>query len=252
MGIEQAIVVSHTRQNTGKDLCDSGGEDGRHWQQPVPTSLIRFRQGEGWWDTAITLTGLLREHATLVCDVQAAIETEYKADRKVGNFEVGPRVMERLGYCRLHRQNTCNWDTDLDQAFVFEVWSKDGDQGWLWAKGSVVLVYAHTGADVRSGYARPIAVTFDGDPTVPTELKVSFSWVDEETQAWCLKHEGDEHVFDRSEVDNPESELEEKLGAPLEWQEDKEVLVFRNPHYDDNEPGQDEPEKLTFYPHFCL
>ena len=128
MSIAHEQVISHTRQNTGKALCDSGGDSGRHWQQPAPTKLIRVRTGEdapfGWWETAITLTGLLREHAKVVEDVQAAIEAEYEADREVSNFEVGPRVMERLGYHQLARDNTYNWGSnDLDQCFVFEVWS---------------------------------------------------------------------------------------------------------------------------------
>jgi len=253
MGIEQAIVVSHTRQNTGKALCDSGGEDGRHWQQPAPTKLIRVRTGEGRWETAITLTGLLREHAKVVEAVQVAIEAEYKSDRKVSNFEVGPRVMKRLGYHELARDNTYNWaNNDLDQCFVFEVWSKDKNQEWIWAENSVVLVYAHTGADVRGGYARPIAVVFGGESTVPIDLVVNFSWADDSTKEWCESHYNSEFPFERGEVDHPESALEGDVGDLVEWQEANEVLVFKNPHYDEDDPECEEPETLAFHPHFYL
>lgn len=256
MSIAHERVTEYTRQNTGKALCDSGGVLGRHWQQPAPTKLIRVRTGEGWWETAITLTGLLREHAKVVEDVQAAIEAEYEADREVSNFEVGPRVMERLGYHQLVRDNTYNWGSnDLDQCFVFEVWSKDENREWIYvenAEEAVVLVYAHTGADVRGGYARPIAVVFDGEYTVPIDLVVNFSWTDESTKAWCERHYNSEYPFERGEVDHPESALEGDMGDLVEWQEANEVLVFANPHYDEDDPECEEPETLAFGPHFYL
>jgi hypothetical protein len=253
MSIAHARVIEYTRQNTGKALCDSGGVLGRHWQQPAPTKLIRVRTGEDWWETAITLTGLLREHAKVVEDVQAAIEAEYEADREVSNFEVGPRVMKRLGYHELARDNTYNWgNNDLDQCFVFEVWSKDEEAEWIYAEDAVVLVYAHTGADVRGGYARPVAVVFDGEYSVPIDLAVNFSWADDSTKAWCERHYNSEYPFERGETDHPESALTDVMGDLVEWQEDNEVLVLKNPHRDEDDPECEEPETLTFHPHFYL
>ena len=246
-------VTEYTRQNTGTHFLDSGGESGRQWQQPAPTKLIRVRTGEGWWETAITLPGLLREPAKVVEDVQAAIEAEYEADREVSNFEVGPRVMKRLGYHELTRDNTYNWgSSDLDQCFVYEVWSKRHTSEWLYAKDALVLVYAHTGADVRGGYARPIAVVFDGEYTVPIDLVVNFSWADESTKAWCERHYSSEFPFERGEADHPESALEGAVGDLVEWQEANAVLVFAPPPYAADAPECEEPETLAFTPHFYL
>lgn len=256
MSIAHEQVISHTRQNTGIHFLDSGGENGRQWQQPAPTELIRFRSGEGWWETAITLTGLLEQHAKVVEEVQAAIEAEYEADKRVSNFEVGPRVMERLGYHQLVRENTYNWgDNDLDQCFVFEVWSKDENREWIYADNAdeaVVLVYAHTGADVRGGYARPIAVVFDGEYSVPLELVVSFSPADAITREWCERHHDSEYPFEAGQVSHPESELESAVGELVKWQPENQVLVFANPHRDEDDPECEEPETLAFCPSFWL
>ena len=253
MSIAHEQVISHTRQNTGTHFLDSGGESGRAWQQPAPTKLIEIRADGTWWQSAITLTGLLQEHAEVVEDVQAAIEAEYEADREVSNFEVGPRVMKRLGYHEMTRDNTCNWGSnDLDQCFVYEVWSKDEGEDWIYAEDAVVLVYAHTGADVRGGYARPIAVRFDGELAIPIELVVSFCYADESTREWCVRHHRQEYAFERGEVEHPESALEDEVGDLVEWQEANEVLVFKNPHYDSDDPECKEPETLAFHPHFYL
>ena len=161
--------------------------------------------------------------------------------------------MERLGYHQLARDNTYNWGSnDLDQCFVFEVWSKDESEEWIYAEDAVVLVYAHTGADVRGGYARPIAVVFDGEYSVPIDIVVNFSYADDSTKAWCERHFNSEHPFEFGEVDHPESALEGDVGDLVEWQEANEVLVFTNPRHDEDDPECEEPETLAFCPHFYL
>jgi len=116
----------------------------------------------------ISLTHALAEHADQVTEAQEAIADAYDARPRGGIFEVPPEVMERLGYVQVARDNTYNTDNDLDQDFVWEVWQREGAaREWFYDDTAIVLVYVHTGADIRGGYAPALALRFDGDYTVP-------------------------------------------------------------------------------------
>lgn len=153
-----------TRFNTGRSLCDSGFESGRGWQQPVDPAGPTY-ESANVFDCCLSTTQLLadlfEEHPSLT-DL-----FENTAEYIEGTwFDAGREFMERLGYTQIARDNTYNGENDLSQEYVWEVWEIDESPDWIWAdtardhpiKGipnTVVLVYVHTGADVRGGYAKP-------------------------------------------------------------------------------------------------
>jgi len=238
MSIDINIVTTFTRQNTGKHFLDSGDAYGRIWQSPAPTGKFSVsRDGT----VSLTLTGLLVEHATVVGDVQEAIEAALADDAHLTFFEAGPRVMEALGYERSGRGNTYNDENDLDQCFVYEVWQREASREWFYDDEAIVLVYAHTGCDVRGGYSRPIAVRFEGEYTIP-DLLVGFRAADEATEQWMIKH-AREDEFDIGYHSNPQYRLTQAVGAFVSHDPEAETLTFENPHY---EEGSDEPVTLTF------
>jgi len=181
-------VSTYTRQNTGRVLVDSGDAYGRHYDQPVPSDGYNV-DSDGY--VSISLTHMLAHAAQSVAGVQRLIEDALDADERLTWFESGPRVMEELGYVQAARDNTCNNENDLDQHFVWEVWQREGsDRDWVWDEQAIVLVYVHTGCDVRWGYSRPLAVRFTHrlESVVPLDMTMCFSPTDEEDDAYEQDH----------------------------------------------------------------
>jgi len=226
-------VVSFTRQNTGTHFLDSGGESGRVWQRAAPTNPITiFSDGYA----AISLSHLLAEGAKVVGWVQEMIEKAW-AETDLNNFDVGPHVMEKMEFECVARDNTYNGEHDLDQEFVYEVWQRSTDGcDWIWNEDAIVLVYVHTGADVRGGYSYPIAVRFDSEYTIPM-FDLGFAAHDDATLEW-LKEEGlSDYEFDEREP-NQESRLHDVVGEFVR-SEDGDVVVFRRR----GEEDEDEKEE---------
>ncbi len=243
MSIDINTVITFTRQNTGKHLLDSGFENGRVWQSPAPEGGLFTVARDG--DVSLTLTGLLARTATLVIEVQAALDAALEADERIGHFEVGPQVMEELGFTQVARDNTYNAETDLDQVFVWEVWQREGEtREWIYDEDAVVLVYAHTGADVRGGYARPVAVRFDGEYSIPVDLVISFSPADAAAEEWCIRRGFAEGYFEAGYTANPQYRLREAVGEFVEHNREKQTLTFVNPDHGDEEG--EEPATVAF------
>lgn len=179
MSIDIDTVATFTRQRTGRHLLDSGDIYGRVYDSPVPTG--RFIVGTDG-TVSISVTHLLANEATVVPEAQEAIERALAEDDRLGWFESGPHAMEELGYVQAARDNTCNADNDFDQNFVWEVYQRPERKGkdWVYDREAVVLVYAHTGCDVRGGYARPLAVRFESSEwAMPVVWKVSLTPTDD-------------------------------------------------------------------------
>lgn len=165
MPIDNETVLSFTRYNSGRYMLDSGGASGRHWQKPVCEELVTM-DSDG--ECTISLHALLRDHADQVTEIQEMIDNAYEEDERGSIFFVPPEAMEEAGYVMVARDNTYNSENDLNQDFVFEVWQReDDDREWYYNEDAIVLVYCHTGADIRGGYAPAIAVRFDGEGTIP-------------------------------------------------------------------------------------
>jgi hypothetical protein len=246
MSIDINTVTTFTRQNTGSHMLDSGGIYGRIWQSPAPTGKFSVsRDGT----VSLTLTGLLVEHASLVSEIQEAIEAALAGDDDLTWFESGPRVMEERGYRLASRDNTYNGENDLDQNFVWEVWQLDEvEREWLYDDDAVVLVYAHTGCDVRGGYSRPIAVRFEGEYALPVDLVVGFYAASGEVESWMTRHGFSEDAFSQGYSSCPHYRLTQAVGAFVEHDPVAQTITFENPHY---EEGSDEPETIAFvYEHW--
>ena len=218
MSIAIETVTSFTRQNTGKHFLDSGFENGRVWQSPAPTRSLTV-DSDGW--VRVSVTHMLAEHAVQVTDVQEAIETALAEDEDLTWFESGPRVMEARGWVQVARDNTYNTDNEFDQDFVWEVWQRPenvDNRDWIYDTDAIALIYAHTGADARGGYARPLAVRFRGmETSIPTEFTpVCFTPMDED---------GENSTY---EQDSNQYRLREAYSTFVEWNAGGEVLTLAN------------------------
>lgn len=264
MSIERSIVIHHTRQNSGRHFLDSGDYYGRVYDTPAPESKFRV-DDDG--EVYLTLTGLLSEHATVEEEIKSLLDAAWGSGKRgepttfttpdgvehdatdLNVFEIGPVVMQAMGYECKSRDNTYNGETDLDQGFFWEVWTpvdSDSDD-WIWAEDAVVLVYAHTGCDIRGGYATPIPVQFDGDYSLPVHLTLDFRAADEATEEWVTRHGHREDEFSQGYSSNPQYALQEVVGEFISHNPEDQTLTFKNPH-----EGDGEPESVVFgYDFWC-
>lgn len=158
-------ALEFTRYNSGKHMMDSGGESGRSWQQPPPPNSMVVGD-------SICLTGVLVEHFEEDSDLNAAYH-EWVGDKDGSWFETTSEFMEEHGYTEVARDNVYNTENDFDQVFVFEVWSLDGDEDWYYSDDVVIVLYVHTGADVRGGYSPPLFGKWTMEGNLP-ELRLTW------------------------------------------------------------------------------
>jgi hypothetical protein len=139
-------------------------------------------------------------------------------------FEVSDAYFEDNGYTQLARDNTYNGEHSLSQEYVWEVWANPGCDpcDWIYADDSevTVVLFLHTGADVRGGYSKPLVGNFDGDYSIPVDT--SLEWYltpmddDSELPEWA------EDINDRGELSSGYSSAPlyhaEELG--ITWADD--------------------------------
>jgi hypothetical protein len=146
------------RQNTGSHFLDSGMENGRHWQQPLPTKPVNleFYERDG---KIIEVSGAISTAAFL----EATTEIDQKLTRwlrkKSGHAllsEHAELLADHLGVEVISKaDNTYNQENDLDQNFQYILvgsnknWMDDIDSCWA-------IVSTHNGADIRGGYSDPV------------------------------------------------------------------------------------------------
>jgi hypothetical protein len=169
------------RHNSGIHMLDSGGERGRHWQRlpatletPQATMDLYQRNGHDLSITGtITLEHWINEQFNVLDDLHDQFD-KFLETNDDDWFDAGTAFMESLGYHQHARDNVYNNDNDFSQVFVWEVWSKEPSEAdWLYAKDVVVVLYIHTGADVRGGYSPPLFVEARGfDYSMPIDWYV--------------------------------------------------------------------------------
>lgn len=183
------------RENTGKAMCDSGGESGRAWQQPpVAVESPDVTWDKTWMDCSATISTahFLAEAFTMRDDLNADFD-KWVEDVEGTWFECGDEYMLSKGYHCHTRGNVCNNENDLSQVYVYEVWTKNEDEpDWVWADDAVAAIYVHTGADVRGGYTRPYFAESSGGYTVPFDLNASYYIHDSHTLDDAARREIDE------------------------------------------------------------
>jgi len=244
-------AVHFTRYNSGRHFLDSGDAYGRHHESekdPENETLIypAKPEGAGLFDVSISTNQLLvdcfEEHESITQQYENLASKE----NDLSFFELGVAVMEKLGYRQVARDNTYNNENDYSQDFVWEVWHSpevsDG-RDWVWQSGRdtfgytcpltgedlphiVVVLYIHTGCDIRGGYSPPIFGAFCGETVIPFHACVEF-----------YMEAFDEYGQDEAEEfndtgqglcgysSNPASHLEYSLGmSVLKWDTERKCF----------------------------
>lgn len=179
---DKITFAAACRENTGRHMCDSGGENGRGWQQPdISVNAPEIRDWHKGCSATIQTSVFLAERMEILRDLQRRWQDWDKGtqgDSARGWFASGADFMEILGYEQACRGNVYNGENDLSDIYVYEVWQKPGEEtspDWIYDRNAVAVLYLHTGADARGGYGRPIFCRSNGDYTIPFDLCAEYS-----------------------------------------------------------------------------
>ncbi len=173
-------IAKAFRHNTGASILDSGSAYGRHHERPpiqeeTPAITIDV------WHNDITATietaHFLAEQTEVDFELQERFEewASQEENSDLSWFEAGEQfATEVLRLQSLAKDNTYNSESDLSQCYVWEVYAEEDRGDWIYADDSLLLVYAHTGCDVRGGYAYPLFLRSTGDYACPMDQTAQF------------------------------------------------------------------------------
>ncbi len=174
-------IAKAFRHNTGASMLDSGGAYGRHHEKPPiveETPMVTINT----WRNEISATIETAHFLSEACEVDFELQAQFdewvalEENSDLSWFEAGQRFCEDvLGLHKQARDNTYNGENDLSQDYVWEVYTEEiSPSDWIYADNALMVVYAHTGCDIRGGYAYPLFLRHQGDYAVPFDLTAEF------------------------------------------------------------------------------
>lgn len=180
MNSNLATIAKAFRHNTGKSFLDSGDFYGRHYEKPPITDETPLVSIDTW-KTEVTATIDTARFLAETCVVDSDLQEQFdewvalEENSDLNWFEAGEQfATEVLGLTQLARDNTYNGENDLSQNYVWEVYADEDDGDWIYNDDALMVVYAHTGCDVRGGYAYPLFLRCQGDYSIPMDLVAEF------------------------------------------------------------------------------
>jgi len=173
-------IAKAFRHNTGKSFLDSGDHYGRHYEKPPITDETPLVSID-IWGTDVSATIDTARFLAETCEVDTELQNQFdkwvelEENSELNWFEAGETfATEVLGLTQLARDNTYNGENDLSQTYVWEVYADEDDGDWIYNDDALMVVYAHTGCDVRGGYAYPLFLRCQGDYAIPMDLVAEF------------------------------------------------------------------------------
>ena len=158
MTLEQVIFDMMT-ESTGTHICDSGGDDGRHWQQNQKKTIDDFKNEPQatlcgrWADLEITVSLFhkLTSGVIQLDDLCRTFNAEPMGNWNSEIYGVDNDQAEWLsveGFKVGDSWNTYNWDNNFSQVLQGTDLTRESEYG----EEHYVLLQIHNGADVRGGY----------------------------------------------------------------------------------------------------
>ena len=178
------IFALACRENTGSHVLDSGGAYGRHHEKPAlnlgspDITLEVYGRGTEFLpqrDPEVVATIETAKFLTEKFDILRELHSEFETwqDERDGDwFELASDFMLEKGYQSAAKDNVYNRENDLSQVYVWEVFqsSENKNKDWIYDAEAVVVIWVHTGCDVRSGYGSPLFCRSSGsDYAVPMD-----------------------------------------------------------------------------------
>lgn len=151
------LIVSLMKQKTGTHFLDSGGKDGRHWQQNLDkefdfANTFDFTEDDCW----INIHMFMYESFELDENTNAfneLLSEDYYWTEEAFNLLKEDYDIEKSEY--IGEGNSYNYDNDLSQVFQW--------YGFTYQDNTYVIFQLHNGADVRGGYTSSVVFKLNDD-----------------------------------------------------------------------------------------
>lgn len=156
----QTLIYSMLTESTGSAICDSGGDDGRHWQRnqkktiqdfinEPECSLESYHYKDDNWDLTPTISLFHKLTNSLdlddLCNEFNSMHVENWNSDYFGVSSEGFEWLENQGFQAIgEAYNSYNGDSALSQVVQGQQLQLYGDD--------YLLLQIHNGADVRGGY----------------------------------------------------------------------------------------------------
>ncbi len=196
--LTQKKIIEMLTEDTGCHMLDSGGISGRQWQRNQGRKFIdepetNLDASNGYIDVTHNIFHWLSERLEYLPDMQRRF-TRF-ANREDQKDESWFKCVENfieylkkkhdigggLGDIEPWILNTCNGEDCLSQGMQFSYFTIDDE--------SVIALFIHGGADVRSGYTAPKFFTETGTPSESTIM--DYGRVD-----LCCNNSDDGHIWE--------------------------------------------------------
>lgn len=161
----QTIFSKLIRENTGASFLDSGGENGRSWQQPKPKYelLVELDYKRNEVSSTIETSAWLRDNLDPIKSLNQRFK-RFQENKNGSWFELIDEFREKLGLVEAARENTYNVENDFSQNILFTYLLPEGisTDDWYYKDDLIIVVQTHNGADVRGGYSSPVFCKANG------------------------------------------------------------------------------------------
>ena len=170
------LVYNMLTESTGTHMCDSGGEDNRHWQKNQKRSMEDFindeietiEKDDDYYYRTISLFHYLTDGLELDSICQEFNNINKNPDKWDSDlWGVCYKAYKHLRYyygvnTDTEIYNSFNWDSDLSQDIQYQFLSIDSN--------CYVLIQIHNGADVRGGYTSAKLFKCKYDQTINIDI----------------------------------------------------------------------------------
>ena len=152
------VLAGMFTENTGRDLLDSGGSNGRNWQRNSGRTSSEFLSAPrvifDGNDAYLDAFQFLNERLTYEPELDSVFQAYYDTsdDYATTDLELWPQTIGATG---VNVINTANYDEALSQVLQFSHFEYNGTE--------CVLLQVHGGADIRGGYTRPKLFSVNDD-----------------------------------------------------------------------------------------
>ena len=170
MNTHTSVIANMLSENTGSSVCDSGGDNGRHWQINKCVNLasqasasVKFRVYQDKIDICFSISTyhFMNEKLSHSEEFQTLLDAfiENRSEYE-GTCEIHHKFIEHLeedlgyeltgiyGEGKPITENTYNSFDALTQCLLYTYFTHDGSE--------YACVQTHNGADVRGGYSMPV------------------------------------------------------------------------------------------------
>lgn len=164
----QQVIADMLGTNTGVNILDSGGANGRNWQRNAGKSVTdwlnepRVTVDDKYGDVSLNVFHHLIENLTYCKDLDVQFTAYSKAQENTYYLEDIHNWLELLGAAEEYSVNSYNSESELSQIIQYTVFTLGGESGY-------VALQIHQGADARGGYTAPRIFRLDEEYALISE-----------------------------------------------------------------------------------